>query len=365
MKFHVKEKPEKLLIVRLSALGDVVDVLPALRSLRSHFPDSKIAWLVEDRTSDILSDHPDIDEIIVFPRKRWQRNIFKINKFFDTLSDIIFFYKKLRSDSYDCVIDFHGNLKSGIMTFLTGSKNRIGFGKGHCKEFNYLFTKYHIYPAKKRMHRIERNLSLLSGLHISTHFQKPEIPISAECDKFVTRFLDTINSSSKTIIIVHACTSEYGSYKRWSTSNYAILTDMILEHFEAKIIFTWGPNELDIVNEIVGKMRGSASVACKTTIKQLTELIRHADLFIGGDTGPLHIASTLCIPTAAIFRPKDPIVYGPYNGRSIVVNKELPCSPCRKRTCSDTQCITSILPEEVFDAVSRLMKEHLYKKNIG
>ncbi|NOG83442.1 MAG: glycosyltransferase family 9 protein [Planctomycetes bacterium] len=351
----MKNNPERILIVRLSALGDVVDVLPALRSLRYHFPNSKIAWLVEDRACSILSGHPDIDEIIVFPRKRWQRNIFRVTTFFETLSDIVSFYRRLRNESYDFVLDFHGNLKSGIMTRLTGSKNRIGFGRGHCREFNYLFTKYHIYPSQKRIHRIDRNLSLLSSLNIDTQFLKPELPLSRECHEYVSTFLETKNISSKPLIIIHPCTSEYGAYKRWSTSNYALVTDMILEKFDVNVVFTWGPNELEIVNEIVNKMNNRATIACETTIKQFVELIRHAVLFIGGDTGPLHIASTLCIPIVAIFGPKDPVIYGPYNGNSLVVSKDVSCSPCRRRTCSDTKCITTILPEDVFDAASELM----------
>ncbi len=361
MKFHFKRKPQNILIVRLSALGDVVDVLPALRSLRFHFPNSKIGWLVEDRACSILSGHPDIDEIIVFPRKRWQRNILKRSTFFETLSDIVSFYRKLRNEGYDFVLDFHGNLKSGIMTILTGSKNRIGFGKGHSKEFNYLFTKYHISPPNKRVHRIDRNLALLSSLDIDTRFHKPELPISKQCQEYISLFLEKQDISSKPIILVHPCTSEYGAYKRWSTSNYAFLTDMILEKFDANVIFTWGPNELDIVNDIVKKMNNSAVVACDTTIKQLVELIRHADLFISGDTGPSHIASTLCIPTVAIFGPKDPVIYGPYNCNSIAVSKDLTCSPCRQRTCSDTKCITEISPKEVFDSVTKLMNEFVLK----
>ncbi|KKL45471.1 hypothetical protein LCGC14_2355360, partial [marine sediment metagenome] len=158
------KKPKKILIVRLSAIGDVVHVLPALRSLRSNFPDSKITWLVEDKASDILTGHPDIDEVITFPRRKWQRNILKINKITNTVFEIFSFYKKLRKDCYDIVIDFQGNLKSGVMTIMTGSENRIGFGKGYCKEFNYLFTKYRIRPPRKRMHKIDKNLALLGGL---------------------------------------------------------------------------------------------------------------------------------------------------------------------------------------------------------
>ncbi len=102
----------------------------------------------------------------------------------------------------------------------------------------------------------------------------------------------------------------------------------------------------------------SVVVACETnSIKQLIELIRRADLFIGGDTGPLHIASILGIPIVGIYGPKDPVIYGPYHGKAVVVRKELWCSPCQKRTCSDPECMTSILPEDVFHAVNKLMEE--------
>jgi len=140
---------------------------------------------------------------------------------------------------------------------------------------------------------------------------------------------------------------------------------MILEKYDVKVIFIWGPKELEIVNDIVANMKQKALVSCKTTIKQLIELMRHADLYIGGDTGPLHIASTLCIPTVAIFGPKDPILYGPYNENAAVISKELPCSPCRNRMCSDPICLTTILPEEVFQAVNQLMDKILIHKTFN
>ncbi|MHC4182363.1 MAG: glycosyltransferase family 9 protein [Planctomycetota bacterium] len=359
------KKPEKILIVRLSAIGDVVHVLPALRSLRSNFPDSKITWLVEDKASDILAGHPDIDEVITFPRKKWQRNILKISKITNILSEIFSFYKKLRKDYYDIVIDFQGNLKSGVMTLMTGSENRIGFERGYCKEFNYLFTTHRIRPPRKRMHKIDKNLALLSGLDIETSFHRPELPVSRADEEYISRFLDTSINDSLPMIIVHPCTSKFGSYKQWPVSNYALLADRVLESYEANVIFSWGHGEVDAVNEIVTSMKHKALVACETkSIKQLIELMRRADLFIGGDTGPLHIASILGIPTVGIYGPKDPVIYGPYHGKAVVVRKELWCSPCKKRTCSDPECMTSLLPEDVFHAVNKLMDKHVYKKDI-
>ncbi len=350
------KKPEKILIVRLSAIGDVVHVLPALRSLRSNLPDSKITWLVEDKASDILKGHPDIDKVITFPRRKWQRNILKINKIINTVIEVFSFYKKLRKDRYDIVIDFQGNLKSGVMTLMTGSENRMGFGKGYCKEFNYLFTTHRICPPRKRMHKIDKNLALLRGLDIDAAFHRPELPVSRADEEYISKFFRTNINGSLPIIIVQPCTSRFGSYKQWPVLNYALLADMILESYEANVIFSWGPGEINVVKKIVRNMKHKALVACKTkSIKQLIELIRRADLFIGGDTGPLHIASILDIPTVGIYGPKDPVIYGPYHDKAVVVRKELWCSPCKKRTCPDPECMTSILPEDVFHAVNKLI----------
>lgn len=352
----ITKNPVNILIIRLSAIGDVVHVLPALRSLRSHFPESKISWLVEDKASDILTDYPDIDDVIVFPRKKWQGEILKTKKTLNILSDILSFYKKLRKEQYDLVIDFQGNLKSGIMNLITGSANRIGFGRGYCKEFNYLSTQYQSYPPGKKMHRIKKNLSLLKDLGIENKFQRPELPVSKAEEEYISKFINTNISPLLPIIIVHPGTSKFGSYKQWPAQNYSLLADMILDTYKANMIFTWGPNEFGVVKEIVKNMKHKAFPACETkTIKQLIELIRRARLFIGGDTGPLHIASILDIPVIGIYGPKDPEIYGPYNGKAIVIKKDVPCSPCTKRTCSDPICMTSILPEDVFRGVSKLM----------
>lgn len=351
----ITKKPEKILIIRLSAIGDVVHVLPALRLLRSHFPLSKITWLVEDKASDVLTGHPDIDDVIVFPRKKWQRTILKINKTFNTLSEIYSFYKRLRREHYDLIIDFQGNLKSGIMNLITGSEKKVGFGKGYCRELNYLTTQYQAFPPEKKMHRIDKNLFLLKELGIENGFQRPKLPVFKLDKKYISKFITTSINPCLPIIIIHPGTSKFGSYKQWPPSNYALLGDMILDTYEANVVFTWGPYEFGVVKEILKKMKHEATPACETrSIKQLIELIKRASLFIGGDTGPLHIASTLDIPVVGIYGPKDPEIYGPYNGKAIVIKKDVPCSPCRKRTCGDPICMSSILPEDVFLGVKEL-----------
>ncbi len=348
--------PKNILIIRLSAIGDVINVLPALRLLRSNFPDSKITWLVEDRASEILRDHPDVDEVIIYPRKKWQSGILKVNKSLNIISESLSFYKKLRRDHYDLVLDFQGNLKSAVMNMITGSGNRLGFGKGYCKEFNYLSTQHHAYPIGKKIHRIEKNLSLVKELDIETRFLQPELPVTKEDEEYISRFISKNSDPSLPFIIMHPGTSKFGSFKQWPPQSYTSLADMILDKYKANVILTWGPGEIDTVSEIIKSMKHNALPACETkSIKQLTALIKRATLFIGGDTGPLHIASIMGIPVVGIYGPKDPSIYGPYDDKAIVIKKDVPCSPCKKRTCGDPICMSSILPEDVFRGVEKFL----------
>ena len=350
------KNPKNILIIRLSAIGDLINVLPALRRLRTQYPDSKITWLVEDRASEILRGHPDVDEVIIYPRNKWQRGILKVNKSLKVISESLSFYKQLRKNHYDLVIDFQGNLKSAVMNLITGSGNRLGFGNGYCKEFNYLSTQHHSYPAGKKIHRIEKNLSLLKELDIETKFLRPALPVTKNDEEYISNYINKNADPSIPIIIIHPGTSKFGSFKQWSSQNYTLLADKILDKYKANVILTWGPGEFDTVKEIVRNMKHNALPACETkSIKQLTELIKRATLFIGGDTGPLHIASIMGIPIVGIYGPKDPAIYGPYDGKAIVIKKDVPCSPCRKRTCGDPICMSSLLPDDVFHGVEKLI----------
>ncbi len=361
---EVSTVPKKLLIVRLSAIGDVVHVLHSLKTLRESYPSSHIAWLVEDKAEGILRGQADLDEIIVFPKKKWLAGLKNPLTFIQTTREIYSFISALRSKGFELALDFQGNLKSGIMTFLTGTPLRVGFTKGYCREGNFLFTNYHIAPALKRLHRIEKNLALLEGLGLRPARAGVSLFTSREDEEFVDSFLKNIKGPVKgeavvkPLVVIHPGTSDFGAYKRWPIENYAQLADKLVGELGLNVVFTWGPSELERVKEIITTMKQTAYPGPKTeTLGQLVSLIRRANLFISGDTGPMHIASALGISQVAIFGPKDPVIYGPYQKNAIVVRKEFDCSPCTKRTCDDPICITSITPEDVFGAAKvRLVK---------
>ncbi|MDO8141231.1 MAG: lipopolysaccharide heptosyltransferase II [Candidatus Brocadiales bacterium] len=352
------DNPGKILVVRLGAMGDIVHVMPAVKNLRSAFPSAHISWLVEDKHKDLVECLPGIDEVIVFPRRAWQSSLKYPHKYFKIISEARLFLKKLRDKKYDFALDFHGNFKSGLLTYLSGARTRIGFPKGYCKEFNFIFTNMQIAPPQKRMHRVDKYLILLHGLDIEAHYQRPVFSIPDIDRLYIENFIQQNHLDQKSIAIIHPGTSLFGKYKRWPPKNYADLADRLIQEHGYSIIFTWGDQEYEIVEEIVSFMHYQATIACKTaSVKQFIALLQHAHLFVGGDTGPTHIASCIGIPTIAIFGPKDPVIYAPYNDNAVVVRKDIPCSPCEKRTCDHVTCINSVTPDDVFDAVSKLKKK--------
>lgn len=359
------QNPEKILIVRLSAIGDVAHVLPALRCLRHHYPYANIAWLVEDRAAGLLLGHPDLDEVIVFPRKRWREGIFGPMRLLGTASEVFrFFRHELRSRGFDAAIDFQGNLKSGVMTLLSGAPIRIGFASEYCREYNHLFTNQHVTPPGKRIHRVEKNLSLLTALGIEPTYEHITINVSPEDRDYAMKSLNDYINRPGPLVVIHPGTSEFGAYKRWPVESFIKLGNMLVRELSAQVLISWGPNELETAREIVSGINEGGHLAPETaTLGQLTCIIGQSDLFISGDTGPMHIASVLGVPQVAIFGPKDPIIYGPYNERSIVVRKDIECSPCTRRTCDDPICITDIAPEEVFEAARGLLAKKIGVKN--
>ncbi|HHT9132830.1 MAG TPA: glycosyltransferase family 9 protein, partial [Candidatus Tripitaka californicus] len=217
------------------------------------------------------------------------------------------------------------------------------------------FTNRWIDLPPRELHRIERNLSLLEGLGLRPVREGATIAVSREDEEYTASNLKV--SGKGPLIVIHPGTSTYGAYKRWPATSYAQLGDRLVEEFNARVVFTWGPAELERTREIISAMRHPGYLAPEAeTLGKLASLIRRADLFISGDTGPMNIASILGVPQVAIFGPKDPAIYGPYHKKALVVRKEVDCSPCTKKTCDDPICITSSAPEEVFEAAKAVLR---------
>jgi lipopolysaccharide heptosyltransferase I len=349
--------PQRILIIRLSAIGDVVRTLPALRALRSRFPSAYIAWVVEENAYTILQDHPDLDRVFLFKRKKWTEAIGSVKNFLKTIKEVRAFFKKIREEHFDMVLDFHGILKSGVISMLSSVPVRVGFSRHYCKEGNHLFNNRHIDVESTSLNRIERNLRFIRFLGIDADNHDPIVPITDEDKNVIDTFLrDKGLVSHAPLIAIHPGTSRKTLYKRWDPVSYARVADQLIEHYSAKIIWTWGPGELETVSSAVAHMKRDSTIANRVSLRQLAELFRRCDLFLGSDSGPMHIASFVKTPVVVIYGPTDHLVNAPYEKNPHrVLRKDVSCNPCRIRDCARLTCMAAITPEEVIEAVAQLL----------
>jgi lipopolysaccharide heptosyltransferase I len=346
----------KILILRLSAVGDVIRTLPAVKALKEHYPSSFITWIVEEPSQALLESQPEVDEVILFPRKRWTRGMKSLGKTWGTIGEMWEFIIVLRKRRFDVVLDFHGILKSGLLSFLSGSPKRIGYDRRSTKEGNFLFSNVKVKLPKERISRFRRNLSLLKGMGLEVEELKYRLHILPEDREYIESFFKaSLRSLKRPLIAIHPGSSPKALFKRWMPDRYAQLADRLVGELSATVVFTWGDGELEWVEGIRREMREPSLLGPKTeSLTQLGEVYRHCDLYIGGDTGPMHIASLVGIPAIVIYGPTDPLENEPF-GKHIKVRKEVGCNPCHQYSCKELVCIKTISTDEVFKATKEIL----------
>ena len=306
--------PRRILLVRLSAIGDVVRTLPALEALRRTDPEAHIAWLVEDRAQAAVRDHPALDTLYVFERKALGVMLRRPWQWPKLLRHVLSFVADLRRRPYDIVIDFQSLLKSGVLTWVTGAPLRLGYTWPHCREpLNTLFTNAHMDPGDPRLPRVERNLISVA------HFAPPECwrmqatwPESADAAAWAMGILESLDGQVP--ILLHPGTSR--SEKWWYASGWGAVADALHEQTGRPILFTWGPGERAATEEAVGYMRGEGALAPATqSLHHLQALIRRAACFITTDNGPMHMAALTDTPVVGLFGPVDVQVNQPGTSR--------------------------------------------------
>ena len=345
---------ERILIVRLGAIGDVIRTLPALRALRVNLPKAFIAWVVEDRAASLLLNHPDLDEVFVLPRKDWQRSPLSLG----TLKQVRAFFLKLRARRFGYVLDFQGLFKSGLVSYFSGGQIRIGYGRPFSKEGNRFFSTRHVFLPTENINRVEKNLLLVKSLGLTIEDHAPIIPISAQDEAVADSIVGTgLQEQPRLRVVIHPGSSPQTPYKRWDYRRYAQLADNIIRQFEAKVFFTAGKDELQLLRKIIDLMGESEWVVCDTkTLTELAAVIRKCDVYVGNDTAPMHLAAFVGTPVIALFGPTDPTENSPFGkGPSIVIRKDVLCNPCRNRSCDNLVCMDAINVDEVIKALEHII----------
>jgi lipopolysaccharide heptosyltransferase I len=312
----------RILFIRLSAVGDVINTLPALEALRRGMPDAFIGYAVEDRAHDLISNHPSVNRVHLYRRRRWARYLHQPIHWWEALTEFSSYCAEIRRERYEIALDFQGNLKGAMHGLFSGARRRVGFSRGHCKENNYFFNNEHVTPpgGTEKINRVEKFLSLVGHLGVAVTSAGYRLPETRDGRARVDAFLTA--QRLKDYAVIHPGTSDFGALKRWKTERFAELAGRIGRSTPLTPVISWGPGERPLAEEVVAGSGGAAVLAMETkNILDLAELIRSARLYVGCDSGPLHLSSAVATPSVALFGPKDPRTYGPYNPHHRVVLK--------------------------------------------
>lgn len=339
----------KILLIKLSAIGDVVQTLPALEAIKKLYPAGEITWIVEEAAADILEGHPLIDRVLVSRRKALTGMLKHPCTFMRGLRGIIGFFRELRADHYDLAVDFQGLLKSGILIGLARAKRKIGFDR--TREFSYLFLNERLPAYDPEKHALERYLDV--ARYLGAHDPAPTctLPIEHEISRMRQRTAD-IKEAGKPLVVINPVAR--WKTKLWRESNFAELADRLVLEKKAAVIFTGSAADRDVNQRIIARMKQAAkNWAGQTSLKELAALAALSDLFITTDTGPMHLAAAAGAKVLALFGPTAPWRTGPYGTSAVIVRTGIECSPCFKRKCEDNvRCMEGISVEDVMSRIA-------------
>ncbi|HOH28351.1 MAG TPA: glycosyltransferase family 9 protein [Candidatus Hydrogenedentes bacterium] len=337
----------RILIIRFSAIGDVVRTLPGLHDLRAHYPHAQIDWAIEDKSQDIISENPALDQILVFNRPEGLWNGIKA---------FTRFCRRLRANRYDIVVDFHGIFKSGVASRATGARERYGFSRPRGRELSPLLANRRVSLPSTHLNRIEENLRLCSATGASGKTLDVIIALPEELEEDIDRYIQREFQGAKRIVAVHAPVDR--AEKQWPIPYYAELVDLLLCDGRFEVLLTWGPGQRACVEQLCARSRRNPHIAPETpSLKHYACLVRQCALFVGGDTGPMHIASAMDVPVVAIFGGTSPEKHGPYRNPCRVLYAGPPNLSHNLKPAEAAPFLTAIKPEEVYDAAIRLLKQ--------
>lgn len=346
---------ERILVIRLSAIGDVLNALPAVWALRRAHPAAHIAWLVEDKARGAVEGQPVVDEVIVFERRRWSRG--GPAGWAQALS----WARALRARRFDVSVDLQGNMKSAAMGLIAGATARITASPGFTRDFAWVAGNVHAFPRARAQGRVWHHVDLLAPLDVRREQVEGAFHVSGDD---LARMEAALAGSARPRLLLHPGTSQFGAFKRWPVARFADLARAARASLGAEVLVAWGPGEEALARAVVDLASGAARLAPATgSLGDLAALLRAVDVFVGVDSAPLHLAGLVGTSAVGLFGPKDPAIYAPVLGPREILVEDLPCRPCGLRRClwtaggeEPSPCMDRIPPARVLDAVVRLLK---------
>ncbi len=339
----------KILIVRLSAIGDVVMASPLIRSLRDKYPEAHIAWLAQAEAVSLLAANPRLDEIIVWPRGEWQR-LWRERRYWLLLKAVRAFRRELRARGFDLVLDIQGLLKSGLLAWMTGAAERVGLGsrEGSARLMTRVVDKPR---GDKRIGSEYRRMAEALGLE-SEPFEM-EVALSAEDERFADGFIVEHDLPSGYAVI---CPFTTRPQKHWIETRWSEWAARLRAGQGLPVVMLGGPGDREAAGRIAADNPALIDAVGQTSLPQAAGLISRARLLVGVDTGLMHMGIAFAVPTIALFGSTCPYLdSGRSNTR--ILYRAFDCSPCRRRpTCGGAfTCLREIGVDEVLANARELL----------
>lgn len=342
----------KFLIIRLSSLGDIIHTLPAFAALRSAHPDAEITWVVEENGREILELVPGLDRIVVVLTKRWRWHTKEFRK---ELSRIL---HEIR-DRDQVAIDFQGLIKSGLITWLSRSRKKMGFNRADLREpLASIFYTHHANRFPPDEHVIHKNLSLLKSLGIREESLVFPIELPESLQVHVKEKMRALGFNGGARLVVINVGAAWDT-KRWTADKWkAVIAG--LKSPDIFPVLLWGTEPERLLAEEISSGSG-IPLTPFLPLKEVMALLKAADLVVSGDTFALQAACALSRPVVAVFGPTNPRRNGPFRAEDKTVFHPLECSYCYQRTCPDLKCMAALKPEEVARLSRERLEEHANK----
>ena len=356
--------PKRLLVVRLGAMGDVIHTMHAVARLRNVLPNAQIGWMIEERWSELLCatgaprsgarsrTRPLVDVVHVVNTKAWRKSLLSSQ----TRRQFSSVLREVRGQEYELAIDFQGAIKSALLASLSRSERVLGMDRPREAPATMFYSAL---VHTKGPHVVDQYGELAAEV-LSRYCSDPmtkatalpepwlEFPKDATSEANVS---SRLSDSSRRIVLLNPGAG-WGA-KQWPSERYGEVSRE-LEKEGAIVLVNYGPGEEQLAKDVHGSSDGAAQpITC--SLGELISLTRRASLFIGGDTGPLHLAAALGVPVVALFGPTDPARNGPYSSKSVVIRK-----PASRTSLSHTHAtdpgLLQITPHEVLAAAHQLLE---------
>lgn len=344
------EAPRRILIIKPSSLGDIVHALPILAALREKYPQAHIAWIVANSFASLLEGHPLLDEVIRFDRVRYGRMWRSPSAFVDFWR----FVRDVRRKRFDWVIDLQGLIRSGLLSYFSGARRRIGFADA--RETASFYYNQRVRPPHTAEHAVDRVIAL--GEEIGLRMRPPQFPLAIrDVERTTVRGLVQDRSASNAPIVAVIPGARWPS-KLWLADRYAVVSRRLTES-GFRCMLLGAPGERELANEIREKAGVEfIDLVGRTTLRELAALLELSHAVVCQDSGPMHIAAALEKPIVAVFGPTNPKRTGPYAPTARLPRVPLECAPCYRRVCplGHHRCMTDLTADRVLDEFDGLMK---------